>query len=80
MSLCFADARQDPSVGVIVLTGAGDLAFCSGGDQSVRGQVCGGMLGKHMCVCTWLNDAHYRQNMITQHRTTQHHTTHREGM
>jgi naphthoate synthase len=30
------DAREDPSVGVVVLTGKGDLAFCSGGDQSVR--------------------------------------------
>jgi naphthoate synthase len=30
-------AREDPSVGVIVLTGEGPLAFCSGGDQSVRG-------------------------------------------
>ena len=30
-------AREDTSVGVIVLTGEGELAFCSGGDQSVRG-------------------------------------------
>ncbi len=30
-------AREDTSVGVIVLTGRGDLAFCSGGDQRVRG-------------------------------------------
>ncbi len=30
-------AREDTSVGVIILTGAGDLAFCSGGDQRVRG-------------------------------------------
>jgi naphthoate synthase len=30
-------AREDASVGVIVLTGAGPLAFCSGGDQRVRG-------------------------------------------
>lgn len=44
MSKCLTDARQDPAVGVVVLTGAGDLAFCSGGDQSVRGQVC-------VCVC-----------------------------
>ena len=29
--------REDTSVGVIVLTGEGPLAFCSGGDQSVRG-------------------------------------------
>jgi naphthoate synthase len=30
-------AHEDPAVGVIILTGAGDLAFCSGGDQKVRG-------------------------------------------
>jgi len=30
-------AREDPDVGVIILTGAGDEAFCSGGDQRVRG-------------------------------------------
>jgi naphthoate synthase len=30
-------ARDDSSVGVIVLTGAGDYAFCSGGDQMIRG-------------------------------------------
>jgi naphthoate synthase len=35
--------RDDPSVGVIVLTGQGDLAFCSGGDQRVRGE--GGYVG-----------------------------------
>ncbi|TDB82274.1 1,4-dihydroxy-2-naphthoyl-CoA synthase [Micromonospora sp. KC721] len=33
----FDEARDDPSVGVIILTGAGDQAFCSGGDQRVRG-------------------------------------------
>jgi naphthoate synthase len=30
-------AREDPEVGVIILTGEGELAFCSGGDQRVRG-------------------------------------------
>ncbi len=30
-------SREDPSVGVIVVTGEGPLAFCSGGDQRVRG-------------------------------------------
>ena len=34
----FVDARWDPSIGVVVLTGAGDKAFCSGGDQKERGQ------------------------------------------
>jgi naphthoate synthase len=33
----FELARDDSSVGVIVLTGAGDYAFCSGGDQMIRG-------------------------------------------
>ncbi len=33
----FVDARWDPSIGVVVLTGAGDKAFCSGGDQKERG-------------------------------------------
>ncbi len=34
----FTEARWDPAVGVVVLTGAGDKAFCSGGDQKERGQ------------------------------------------
>ncbi|KAJ4962071.1 hypothetical protein NE237_021981 [Protea cynaroides] len=34
----FNDARDDSSVGVIILTGKGTKAFCSGGDQSLRGQ------------------------------------------
>jgi naphthoate synthase len=33
----FERARNDPAVGVVVLTGEGPLAFCSGGDQRVRG-------------------------------------------
>jgi naphthoate synthase len=33
----FLDARFDPAVGVVVLTGAGDKAFCSGGDQKDGG-------------------------------------------
>jgi len=34
----FLDARWDRAIGVAVLTGAGDKAFCSGGDQKERGQ------------------------------------------
>jgi len=30
-------AREDPEVGIVVLTGEGERAFCSGGDQTVRG-------------------------------------------
>jgi naphthoate synthase len=37
MGLAFEDAREDPEIGVIILTGAGEEAFCSGGDQRVRG-------------------------------------------
>lgn len=37
LSDAFDRARDDPSVGVVILTGRGDLAFCSGGDQRVRG-------------------------------------------
>jgi naphthoate synthase len=37
LSNAFEAARDDPDVGVIVLTGEGPDAFCSGGDQRVRG-------------------------------------------
>jgi naphthoate synthase len=37
LSRAFELAREDPDVGVIVLTGEGPDAFCSGGDQKVRG-------------------------------------------
>ena len=33
----FDMAHENPMVGVIILTGEGDMAFCSGGDQKVRG-------------------------------------------
>src|SRR5437667_8853201 len=35
--------REDPEIGVVIFTGAGDKAFCSGGDQRVRGE--GGYVG-----------------------------------
>ncbi len=38
MSDALANAREDESVGVIILTGAGEKAFCSGGDQKIRGE------------------------------------------
>jgi naphthoate synthase len=37
ISAALERAREDTTVGVIVLTGEGSLAFCSGGDQRVRG-------------------------------------------
>ena len=39
----FDICRDDASIGVVVLTGEGDKAFCSGGDQRVRGT--GGYVG-----------------------------------
>src|SRR5688500_12359945 len=42
----FNHARDDMTTGVVLLTGEGDLAFCSGGDQRVRGH--GGYVGKDM--------------------------------
>ena len=37
MSRAFEVARDDPKIGVVILTGAGTEAFCSGGDQRIRG-------------------------------------------
>jgi naphthoate synthase len=37
LSSAFNTARDDPDTGVIILTGAGTQAFCSGGDQKIRG-------------------------------------------
>ena len=37
MREALSDARDDQEVGVIILTGEGEKAFCSGGDQRVRG-------------------------------------------
>lgn len=47
----FTDARNDTSIGVVLLTGAGPhsdgkYAFCSGGDQKIRGNQKGGYIGK----------------------------------
>lgn len=44
MSEAMELARQNPDVGVVILTGEGGKAFCSGGDQSVRGH--GGYIGE----------------------------------
>jgi len=38
MSQAFADARDDTTIGVVILTGQGKEAFCSGGDQRIRGE------------------------------------------
>ncbi len=38
MSRALANAREDPEIGVVILTGQGEKAFCSGGDQKIRGE------------------------------------------
>ena len=38
LQTAFNLARDDDHVGVIILTGQGDAAFCSGGDQRIRGE------------------------------------------
>ncbi len=38
MMEAFHNAHMDPEIGAIILTGAGDKAFCSGGDQKIRGE------------------------------------------
>ena len=37
MCAALNDAREDTKIGVIILTGEGEKAFCSGGDQRIRG-------------------------------------------
>ena len=37
MQQALEDAREDSGIGVIIITGAGERAFCSGGDQRIRG-------------------------------------------
>lgn len=38
MAHALSDARFDDGIGVIILTGKGEKAFCSGGDQKIRGE------------------------------------------
>jgi naphthoate synthase len=44
LSDAFTHAHEDNRVGVVILTGAGPQAFCSGGDQRIRGE--GGYVGE----------------------------------
>ena len=44
LKACFTDAHEDAEIGVIILTGKGEQAFCSGGDQRIRGDQ--GYVGK----------------------------------
>ena len=56
----FLDVREDISIGVVLLTGAGPYtdgkyAFCSGGDQSVRGKAAKMHSDDNWTVATWLD-------------------------
>ena len=44
LAAAFTRAHEDQTVGVVILTGEGDKAFCSGGDQRIRGDA--GYVGK----------------------------------
>ena len=44
MSQAFAWCREAQRISVVILTGAGDKAFCSGGDMHVKGR--GGYVGE----------------------------------
>ena len=57
MKEAFELIREDTSIGVVILTGQGKEAFCSGGDQKVRGP--GGYIGK---------DGMPRLNILDVHR------------
>lgn len=51
MIAAFNDAREDPQIAAVLLMGAnpqtdGKYAFCSGGDQRIRGEKRGGYIGK----------------------------------
>lgn len=52
----FTDAREDQSIGVILFTGEGGRAFCSGGDQRVRGH--GGYVGDDNTPRLHVTDLH----------------------
>lgn len=48
MSDALRICREEADIDVIVITGTGDKAFCSGGDQNVKGR--GGYIGKTVCL------------------------------
>src|SRR3954463_6729047 len=52
------DAEEDRDIGVIVLAGAGDRAFCAGGDNSARGSLEGGGYGGRGLVGVPIEELH----------------------
>jgi naphthoate synthase len=63
LSRAFERAREDQTVGAIVLTGEGPLAFCSGGDQRVRGDT-GYMTGGHGVGRFHVTDLHVQMRRL----------------
>ena len=51
MSQAFAYCREAQNIGVVLLTGAGDMAFCAGGDMNVKGR--GGYVGEDGVPSLW---------------------------
>src|SRR5688500_2850425 len=54
----FESAWHDRSVGVVVLTGAGDKAFCTGGDQKARGTTGDAYGGKYTGIGLRVEELH----------------------
>ena len=61
-------AREDPAIGVVVFTGEGDKAFCSGGDQNVKGR--GGYIGTDGIPRLNVLDLHKRIREIPNRSST----------
>ena len=63
ISAALVIAREDERVGVIILTGEGDKAFCSGGDQRVRGN-SGYQLDEHSVGRFHVTDLHVQMRRL----------------
>src|SRR5215213_11025588 len=63
ISTALERAREDTDVGVIILTGEGPLAFCSGGDQNVRGDT-GYVAGGHAVGRFHVTDLHVQMRRL----------------
>ena len=57
----FEMAREDTECGVIIFTGEGEHAFCSGGDQKIRGDA--GYVGNDG-VCSSNNKEHFLNKLV----------------
>ena len=53
MIVAFREEETDPEIGFIVLAGAGDRAFCTGGEQSFSGEVIPGEEAHRLGLVQW---------------------------